>query len=175
MVALVNAFLILPMLLGVAFSTIAERKGLAAMQRRVGPNTVGAYGVLQPFADALKLMAKEFVQPTQALRIFVMLAPLLSLICSLLGFAVVPFGRGLAIYETDYSVLVLILLSTLTVYGVLYAGWSTANSFAFVGALRAAAQMISYELTLGTAVLVVVAISGSMSLATVVEVQQSVW
>jgi len=118
---------LLPMLLGVAFMTIIERKQLAAHQRRVGPTDVGYYGVLQPFSDALKLILKETIVPTQSNKVLFYLAPVVTLIFSLLGWAIIPFGEGLAISDFSMGILYTLTLSSLGIYGILFSGWS-ANS-----------------------------------------------
>ena len=120
--------IILPVLLSVAFMTIIERKQLAAHQRRVGPNYVGYYGILQPFADALKLIVKESVIPSQANKVLFIIAPVSSLVFSILGWAVIPFGQGLTLFDFSLGILYTLALSSLGVYGVLFAGWS-ANSY----------------------------------------------
>lgn len=118
---------LLPMLLSVAFMTIIERKQLAAHQRRLGPTDVGAFGVLQPFADALKLILKETIVPSQSNKILFYLSPVVTLIFSLLGWGVIPFGQGLAIFDFSMGILYTLALSSLGVYGILFSGWS-ANS-----------------------------------------------
>jgi NADH-ubiquinone oxidoreductase chain 1 len=164
-----------PVLLSVAFMTVVERKVLAAMQRRVGPNTVGSYGILQPFADALKLVVKEVVLPSQASTGIFLLAPALSLIFSLLGWAVVPFGAGLVLADLELGLLYTLAVSSIGIYGILLAGWSANSKYAFLGSLRSSAQMVSYELVLSSALLPVVMLAGSFSLTVVVEAQQAVW
>lgn len=167
--------LILPVLLAVAFMTIIERKQLAAMQRRVGPNTVGWWGILQPFADALKLILKETIIPAQSNKFLFYLAPVLSITFSLLGWAVIPFGQGLAISDFSMGVLYSLTLSSLGIYGILFAGWSANSKYAFLGSLRATASMISYELILSSAVIIVIMLSGSFNFTTIIESQQAVW
>jgi NADH-ubiquinone oxidoreductase chain 1 len=164
-----------PVLLSVAFMTVVERKVLAAMQRRVGPNAVGAYGMLQPFADALKLVVKEVVLPSQATTGVFLLAPGLTMIFSLLGWAVVPFGAGLSLADLSLGLLYSLAVSSLGVYGILLAGWSANSKYAFLGSLRSSAQMVSYELILSSSVLPVGMLAGSFSLSTLVEAQQAVW
>ena len=128
-ISLVDVLVVLlPMLLSVAFMTIIERKQLAAHQRRVGPNTVGYYGILQPFSDALKLILKETVIPSQSNKILFYLAPVSTLIFSLLGWGIIPFGQGLTLFDFSLGILYTLALSSLGVYGVLFAGWS-ANSY----------------------------------------------
>lgn len=166
---------ILPILLSVAFMTIIERKQLAAHQRRVGPNTVGYYGVLQPFADALKLIVKETVIPSQSNKILFYLAPVSTLVFSLLGWGIIPFGEGLALSDFSLGVLYSFALSSLGVYGVLLAGWSANSKYAFLGSLRSTAAMISYELILSSAILIIILLTGSLNFTTIIESQQAVW
>lgn len=166
---------LVPVLLAVAFMTIIERKQLAAMQRRVGPNTVGYYGVLQPFADALKLVVKETIIPAQSNKVLFYLAPIMTLIFSLLGWAVIPFGAGLTLSDFSLGLLYTLAVSSLGIYGVLFAGWSANSKYAFLGSLRSTASMISYELILSTAVLIVIFLTGSFNITTIIENQQAVW
>nr|YP_010721272.1 NADH dehydrogenase subunit 1 [Cyathus jiayuguanensis]WDS46466.1 NADH dehydrogenase subunit 1 [Cyathus jiayuguanensis] len=167
--------IILPVLLAVAFMTIIERKQLAAHQRRVGPNTVGYYGILQPFADALKLILKETVIPSQSNKVLFYLAPVSTLVFSLLGWGVIPFGQGLAISDLSMGILYTLALSSLGVYGVLLAGWSANSKYAFLGSLRSTAAMISYELILSSAILIIILLTGSLNFTTIIETQQAVW
>src|SRR5882757_6458736 len=166
---------ILPILFSVAFMTIIERKQLAAHQRRVGPNTVGYYGILQPFADALKLIVKETVIPSQSNKVLFYLAPVSTLIFSLLGWGIIPFGQGLAISDLSVGILYTFALSSLGVYGVLLAGWSANSKYAFLGSLRSTAAMISYELILSSAILIIILLTGTLNYTTIIEIQQSVW
>ena len=166
---------IVPILLAVAFMTIIERKILAAMQRRVGPNIVGIFGVLQPFADALKLVIKETVIPAQSNKILFYLAPVWTLICSLLGWCVFPFGNGLSILDFSLSILLTLAISSLSIYGILLAGWSANSKYAFLGSIRSTAAMFSYELVLSAAVLVIIFATGSFSYLYVAETQNSIW
>jgi NADH-ubiquinone oxidoreductase chain 1 len=166
---------IVPILLAVAFMTIIERKQLAAMQRRVGPNTVGYYGILQPFSDALKLILKETVIPAQSNKVLFYLAPVFTLIFSLLGWGVIPFGQGLAISDFSLGILYTLALSSLGIYGILFAGWSANSKYAFLGSLRSTASMISYELVLSTCVIIVIILTGSFNITNIIENQQSIW
>ncbi|PRD25167.1 UNVERIFIED_CONTAM: NADH-ubiquinone oxidoreductase chain 1 [Trichonephila clavipes] len=166
---------VVPILLAVAFMTIIERKVMGSMQRRIGPNVVGYYGVLQPFADALKLVVKEQVIPTQATKGLFFLAPIISLIFSLLGWGVIPFGPGLALSDFSLGILYSLALSSIGVYGILFAGWSANSKYAFLGALRSTAQMISYELVYSAAVLAVLLLCGSFNITQIIDMQQSVW
>jgi len=166
---------ILPILLSVAFMTIIERKQLAAHQRRVGPNTTGYYGVLQPFSDALKLVVKETVIPSQANKILFYLAPISSLIFSLLGWGIIPFGQGLTLSDFSLGILYTVALSSLGIYGVLFAGWSANSTYAFLGSLRSTAAMISYELILSSAILIIIILTGSFNFTNIIENQQAIW
>ena len=166
---------VVPALLVVAFTTVAERKTMASMQRRLGPNIVGYYGLLQAFADALKLLLKECVSPTQANLILFFLGPLITLIFSLLGYAVIPYGPGLTIGDLPLGILYLLAVSSLSTYGILLAGWSANSKYAFLGSLRSTAQLISYELILSSAILLVVLFSGSLNVTANVEAQRAVY
>ena len=164
-----------PVLLTVAFITIAERKTMASMQRRVGPNAVGWYGLLQAFADALKLLLKEYVSPTQANIFLFFLGPIITLIFSLLGYAVIPYGPGLMILDYNIGILYLLAMSSLATYSILLAGWSANSKYAFLGSLRSTAQLISYELILSSAILLVIMLTGSLNLTVNIESQRAVW
>ena len=166
---------IVPVLLTVAFVTVAERKTMASMQRRLGPNIVGYYGVLQAFADALKLLLKEYISPTQSNLVLFFLGPIITLVFSLLGFSVIPYGPGLAISDFNLGILYMLAVSSLSTYGILLAGWSANSKYAFLGSLRSTAQLISYELILSSAILLVVLLSGSLNLTVNIESQNGVW
>ena len=165
----------IPVLLIVAFVTIAERKTMASMQRRLGPNMVGYYGLLQAFADALKLLLKEYVSPTQANIILFFLGPIITLIFSLLGYAVIPYGPGLTLFDFNLGILYMLAVSSLSTYGILLAGWSANSKYAFLGSLRSTAQLISYELILSSAILLVILLAGSLSLTVNIESQKTIW
>jgi NADH-ubiquinone oxidoreductase chain 1 len=164
----------LPVLLSVAFVTIAERKTMASMQRRLGPNSVGWYGLLQAFADALKLLIKEYVSPTQANIVLFFFGPIITLIFSLLGYAVIPYGPGLVLLDYNLGILYMLAMSSMATYGILLAGWSANSKYAFLGSLRSTAQLISYELILSSAILLVVLLSGSLDITVIIEAQRSV-
>nr|YP_009317085.1 NADH dehydrogenase subunit 1 [Pestalotiopsis fici]YP_010690231.1 NADH dehydrogenase subunit 1 [Neopestalotiopsis cubana]AOW71180.1 NADH dehydrogenase subunit 1 [Pestalotiopsis fici]WBU13070.1 NADH dehydrogenase subunit 1 [Neopestalotiopsis cubana]WGO76879.1 NADH dehydrogenase subunit 1 [Neopestalotiopsis cubana]WGO76897.1 NADH dehydrogenase subunit 1 [Neopestalotiopsis cubana] len=166
---------VVPALLSVAYVTVAERKTMASMQRRLGPNAVGYYGLLQAFADALKLLLKEYVAPTQANIILFFLGPVITLVFALLGFGVIPYGPGLAISDFNLGILYMLAVSSLATYGILLAGWSANSKYAFLGSLRSTAQLISYELILSSAILLVVFFTGSLNLTVNVESQRAVW
>jgi NADH-ubiquinone oxidoreductase chain 1 len=176
LIAIVEVILVIvPALITVAFVTIAERKTMASMQRRLGPNIVGYYGLLQAFADALKLLLKEYVGPTQANLILFFLGPIITLIFSLLGYAVIPYGPGLTIADLNLGILYMLAVSSLSTYGILLAGWSANSKYAFLGSLRSTAQLISYELILSSAILVVVLLTGNLNLTINVEAQKVVF
>ena len=166
---------VVPALITVAFVTIAERKTMASMQRRLGPNVVGYYGILQAFADALKLLLKENVSPTQANLFLFFLGPIITLNFSLLGYAVVPYGPGLSIYDFNLGILYMLAMSSLSTYGILLAGWSANSKYAFLGSLRSTAQLISYELILSSTILIVIFFTGSLNLTENIETQKSIW
>ena len=164
-----------PVLLTVAYVTVAERKTMASMQRRLGPNIVGYYGLLQAFADALKLLLKEYVSPTQANLSLFFLGPIITLIFSLLGYLVVPYGPGLALNDLNLGILYMLAVSSLSTYGILLAGWSANSKYAFLGSLRSTAQLISYELILSSAILLVVMLTGSLNITINIEAQRAIW
>ena len=165
---------IVPSLLTVAFVTVAERKTMASMQRRLGPNIVGYYGLLQAFADALKLLLKEYVSPTQANLILFFLGPIITLIFSLLGYAVIPYAPGLTIGDLNLGILYMLVVSSLATYGILLAGWSANSKYAFLGSLRSTAQLISYELILSSAILIIILLTGNLNLTINTEAQKIV-
>ena len=176
LIAIVEVILVVvPALLTVAFVTVAERKTMASMQRRLGPNIVGYYGLLQAFADALKLLLKEYVGPTQANLILFFLGPIITLIFSLLGYAVIPYGPGITIADLNLGILYMLAVSSLSTYGILLAGWSANSKYAFLGSLRSTAQLISYELILSSAILIVILLTGNLNLTINVEAQKVVF
>jgi NADH-ubiquinone oxidoreductase chain 1 len=170
-----TVILMLPALLVVAYVTVAERKTMASMQRRLGPNAVGYYGLLQAFADALKLILKEYVAPTQANLILFFLGPIVTLIFALLGYAVIPYGPGLSLGDMDLGILYMLAVSSLATYGILLAGWSANSKYAFLGSLRSTAQLISYELVLSSVLLIIIMITNSLNLNLNVQFQKIVW
>ena len=166
---------ILPSLLTVAYVTITERNTMASMQRRLGPNIVGYYGLLQAFADALKLLLKEYVSPTQANMVVFFLGPVITLIFSLLSFAVLPYAPGLSLSDFNLAILFLLALSSLATYGILLAGWSANSKYAFLGSLRSTAQLLSYELVLSSVIFLIVLVTSSLNLTVIIECQKAVW
>jgi NADH-quinone oxidoreductase subunit H len=167
--------IVVPLLIAVAYFTIAERKIMGAIQRRRGPNVIGFIGLLQPLADGLKLFAKETTLPTNANTSIFLLAPGLAFVLSLMGWAVIPLAEGVVICDLNLGILYLFTISALNVYGILFAGWSSNSKYAFLGALRSAAQMVSYEISIGFTVLSVVICAGSFNLNTIVLAQQKIW
>jgi len=167
--------IVVPLLISVAYFTIAERKIMGAIQRRRGPNVIGFIGLLQPLADGLKLFAKETTLPNNANTSIFLLAPSLSFVLSLIGWSIIPFSEGIVICDLNLGILYLFAISSLNVYGILFAGWSSNSKYAFLGALRSAAQMISYEISIGFTTLNIVACAGSFNLNTIVLAQKKVW
>ena len=167
--------IVVPLLIAVAYFTIAERKIMGAVQRRRGPNVIGFIGLLQPLADGLKLFVKETTLPTSANINIFLLAPALSFILSLMGWAVIPLSEGIVVCDLNLGILYLFAVSSLNVYGILFAGWASNSKYAYLGALRSAAQMISYEISIGFTVLNVVICAGSFNLTSIVLAQQKIW
>jgi NADH-quinone oxidoreductase subunit H len=166
---------VVPLLIAVAYLTLAERRVIGLMQLRRGPNVVGPFGLLQPFADALKLLSKETILPSGASKTVFIIAPMLTFVLSLVAWAVIPFGEGLVIADVNVGVLYLFAISSLGVYGVIMAGWSSNSKYPFLGAMRSAAQMISYEVSLGFVIITVIMVAGSLNLSDIVLAQQDLW
>lgn len=168
--------IVLPLLIGVAYLTFFERKVIGFIQLRIGPNRVGYRGLLQPFADLLKMLQKEIVVPTQANKALFVIAPLLTLAPALVGWAVIPFDQGLVLANINAGVLYLFAMSSLSVYGVLIAGWASNSKYAMLGALRSAAQTVSYEIAMGFALVGVLLAANSMNITDIVLSQQGgIW
>ncbi len=168
--------IMLPLLVGVAYLTYAERKVIAAMHLRRGPNVVGPFGLLQPLADGLKLFFKETIIPSGANRVVFVMAPMITFSLALVAWAVIPFGDGLVAANINVGVLYLFAISSLGVYGILMAGWASNSKYAFLGAVRSAAQMISYEVSMGFIIITVLLVAGSLNLSDIVTAQKkSVW
>jgi NADH-quinone oxidoreductase subunit H len=166
---------VLPLLISVAYFTLAERKILGAVQRRRGPNVVGVFGLLQPLADGFKLFVKEIILPSSSNKLIFICSPIIWFIISLIGWAVIPYGKYSFISELNIGVIYLFAVSSLGVYGIIMSGWSSNSKYAFLGALRSTAQMVSYEVSLGFIILVIVLCSGSFNFNTIVEAQKNIW
>jgi len=172
-IILLKIFLIVvPLMLGVAYLTFAERKIIGYMQMRIGPNRVGPRGWLQPIADAVKLLMKEVIVPTRSNNYLFLIAPTLSIGPALAAWAVVPFGDGLVLADVDASLLYILALTSIGVYGVIIAGWASNSKYAFLSTMRVAAQIVSYEIAMGFALVGVLMAAGSINLTEIVEGQQ---
>ena len=167
--------IVVPLLVAVAYLTYFERKVIGAMQMRKGPNVVGPFGLLQPLADGVKLFAKETILPAGANKIMFAMAPMLTFILAMIAWAVIPFDSGMVLADINVGVLYLFAISSLGVYGVIMAGWASNSKYAFLGALRSAAQMVSYEVSIGFVMITVLLCVGSLNLSAIVEAQKTVW
>lgn len=167
--------IIIPLLIAIAYMTLAERKIMASMQRRKGPNITGIFGLLQPFADGLKLFIKETILPTNANTIIFILAPILTFLLSLISWCVIPIGEGMVYADINMGILYLLAISSLSVYGIIISGWASNSKYAFLGSLRSAAQMISYEISISLILICVLLCSGSLNLTEIVLAQQNIW
>ncbi len=173
---LIKIFVIaIPIILCVAYLTYWERKMIGAMHTRLGPNRVGFKGLLQPFADVLKLLTKEVIIPSQANKILFVLAPVVTLMPALAAWAVIPFGPEAVLANVNAGLLYVMAITSIGVYGVIVAGWASNSKYAFLAAMRASAQMISYELAIGFVLVTVLLVSGSLNMSEIVNVQNRGW
>src|SRR5712671_184843 len=170
--AVLAVLIFVPLIITMAMLTYAERRVIGGMQARIGPNRVGPFGLLQPFADVLKLVVKEIVIPSSSSKFLFLLAPLLALTPALAAWAVIPLWPGFVVADINAGVLYLLALSSTGVYGVILAGWATNSKYAFLGAMRAAAQMVAYEIAMGFAVVGVIMASRSLNLGDIIHGQQ---
>ena len=167
--------ILVPLLLTVAYLTYAERKVIGGIQLRKGPNVVGPFGLLQPIADAVKLLFKETILPAGANKVVFLMAPMLTFVLALIAWAVIPFDAGVVLADINVGILYLFAISSLGVYGVIMAGWASNSKYPFLGALRSAAQMVSYEVSMGFVIITVVLFAGSLNLTDIVEAQRDGW
>lgn len=172
-IALKVMAIVLPLLIAVAYLTWAERRVIGLIQLRQGPSVVGPFGLLQPIADALKLIFKEIIIPAEASKVVFMLAPMITFILSLIGWAVIPFDLSLVLANINVGVLYLLAVSSLGIYGIIMAGWASNSKYAFLGAVRSSAQMISYEVSMGLVIVTVLLATGSLNLIEIVEAQRN--
>lgn len=167
--------IIVPLLISIAYFTIAERKLMGIIQRRKGPNVVGFMGILQPLADGLKLFTKETILPSNSNLSIFLFAPSLTFMLSLIGWVVIPFSEEIVLSDLNVGILYLFSVSSLSVYGIIMAGWSSNSKFPFLGALRSTAQMISYEVSIGFIIITVCICAGSFNLSEIVLSQKKIW
>lgn len=167
--------IVVPLLISVAYFTLAERKILGAIQRRRGPNVVGTFGILQPLSDGFKLLVKETVLPSSSNKLIFVLSPIITFLISLMGWAVIPYDKYSFLAELNTGLMYLFAVSSLGVYGIIMSGWSSNSKYAFLGALRSTAQMVSYEVSLGFIIIVIILCVGSFNLNAIIESQKYVW
>ncbi|WP_032139090.1 NADH-quinone oxidoreductase subunit NuoH [Rickettsia tamurae] len=172
-IALKVVAITIPLIVCVAYLTYAERRVIGLMQLRRGPNVVGPFGLLQPIADAVKLLFKEPIIPTNSDKILFILAPMITFILSLIGWAVIPFAKGVVLADINVGVLYILAVSSLSVYGIIIAGWASNSKYAFLGAIRSSAQMISYEVSMGLVIITVLLTTGTLNLSGIIEAQRT--
>ena len=164
-----------PLLISIAFVTLVERKVMGSIHRRQGPNIVGIFGLLQPFADGLKLLLKQTIIPSSVNVVLFILAPMITFILSLITWAIIPFDKGIVLADINVGMLYLFAVSSLGVYGIIIAGWASNSKYPFLGALRSAAQMVSYEISIGLILLTILMCVGSLNLTDIVLAQTKTW
>merc|ERR1712048_1035571 len=167
--------IVIPLLISVAYFTLVERKLMGSIQRRKGPNVIGFLGLLQPLADGLKLFIKETILPSNSNVYMFLLAPIISFVLSLIGWSVIPLSKNIVISDINLGILYLFSVSSLSVYGLIMAGWSSNSKYPFLGSLRSAAQMVSYEVSIGFIIVNVCLCAGSFNLSNIVIAQEKVW
>jgi NADH-quinone oxidoreductase subunit H len=167
--------IIIPLLISVAYFTLAERKILGAIQRRKGPNVVGLFGLLQPLSDGLKLMVKETIIPSNANKFIFVISHIITFVISLIGWSVIPYDKYSVLADINLGILFLLAISSLGVYGIIMSGWSSNSKYAFLGGLRSTAQMVSYEVSLGFIITIIITCCGSFNLSLIIESQKNIW
>jgi len=172
---LLSILTLIPLLISIAFFTLAERKVMAAIQRRKGPNVIGIFGLLQPFADGLKLIIKENIFPTKSNMFLFLIAPIFILITSFISWVVYPFNSYSILADIQYSILYSLFISSLSIYGIFLAGFSSNSKYSLLGAIRAISQMISYEISISIIILPIILLSGSFNLITIIYKQINIW
>lgn len=168
-------FYLICVLFTIAYLTVAERKGMAYIQRRLGPNAVGWYGLLQAFADAVKLLVKEIIIPKESNGFILLISPMITLITALLGWLIVPFGPALTLGDLEYGILFSLAVGSLGVFGSLLAGWGSNSKYSFLGSIRSTAALISYELVLTTVYIIILMFSSTLNLSALIETQRVIW
>ena len=174
-IALYVLAIIGPLLIAVAFLTYLERKVIALVQYRKGPNVVGFFGLLQPFADGVKLFSKETIIPASSSKLIFVLAPMISFSLSLIAWSVIPISENIVLSDINVGILYIFAVSSLSIYGIIMAGWASNSKYAFLGALRSAAQMVSYEVSIGFVIVTVLLCVGSLNLSSIVLAQKNCW
>lgn len=167
--------IVIPLLISVAYFTLAERKILGAIQRRRGPNVIGVFGLLQPLSDGLKLFVKEAIFPSNSNKFIFKASPVVTFLVSLMGYAIIPFDKYSVLADINLGILYLFAMSSLGIYGIIMSGWSSNSKYAFLGALRSTAQMVSYEVSIGFMIVIIALCAGSFNLSVIVESQQTCW
>jgi len=167
--------IVVPLLISVAYFTLAERKILGAIQRRRGPNVIGVFGLLQPLSDGLKLFVKEAIFPSNANKFIFQASPVVTFLISLMGFSIIPFDKYAVFSDINLGILYLFAMSSLGIYGIIMSGWSSNSKYAFLGALRSTAQMVSYEVSIGFIIVIIALCAGSFNLSVIVESQSNLW
>jgi NADH-quinone oxidoreductase subunit H len=167
--------IIVPLLVAVAYFTLAERKILGIIQRRMGPNVVGVFGLLQPLSDGFKLLIKEIILPSSANKGLFLLSPVITFLVSLMGWTIIPYSKYSTLSELNIGLLYILAMSSLGVYGIIFSGWSSNSKYAFLGALRSTAQMVSYEISIGFVIMTIIITSGSFNMQDIINSQVKVW